>query len=98
MRGQHSGGSISTTMTVGSAASLAAALRREARGQQWQGRQLAGSVAVVVAVGIALAAQWLRSLPWLATVAPAAEAWKQRGGGGQLGSNGGSLASVRHWW
>jgi hypothetical protein len=83
----------------GSAASLAAAPQREARLQRWQRRQLAGSVAAVVAVGIVSAAQRLRSLPRLATAAPAAEARRQHGGGDQLVScnSGEGLARVRRW-
>ena len=77
--------------------SLAVAPLREALRQRWWRQQLAGSVAAVVAVGIASAARRLRSWPRLAMAAPAAEARRQRGGGGQLGSGGGSLARVRRW-
>jgi hypothetical protein len=81
----------------GSVVSLAVEPWREVLRQRWWRQQLAGSVAGVVAVGIALAAQRLRSWPRLAMAAPAAEARRQHGGGGQLVSGGGCLARVRHW-
>jgi hypothetical protein len=65
-----------------------------ARRQWWRQRQLAGSMAVVVAVGIASATRRQQSWPRLVMVAPDAEARRQRGG---VVSTAVAVASVQLW-